>query len=185
MRKLRLGSNWILLFRLSTIVLGLLGLTLRPMILTLGYITFLNKFCIKDPGGPVKDYWRWQGMVTLSCTCHYHKGRIHLWLEALRAREFAEKKPDHTADFGHCFTPWWLRGKESACQCRRCKRPRFSPWVRKIPWRRKWQPTPVFLPGEFYGQRSLAGYSPWGRKRVGRELAPEQQMTHHWSCFFY
>ena len=40
----------------------------------------------------------------------------------------------------------------------------FDPWVRKIPWRRKWQPTPIFLPGEFHGQRSLVGYSPWGRK---------------------
>ena len=39
-----------------------------------------------------------------------------------------------------------------------------DPWVGKIPWRRKWQPTPVFLPGEFHGQRTLAGYSPWGRK---------------------
>ena len=39
---------------------------------------------------------------------------------------------------------------------------RFDPWVRKIPWRRAWQPTPVFLPGESHGQRSLAGYSPWG-----------------------
>ena len=45
-----------------------------------------------------------------------------------------------------------------------CGGPGFSPWVRKIPWRRKWQPTPVFLPGEFHGQRSLVGYSPWGRK---------------------
>ena len=42
-----------------------------------------------------------------------------------------------------------------------CKRPRFHPWVGKIPWRRKWQPTSVFWPGEFHGQRSLAGYSPW------------------------
>ena len=42
-----------------------------------------------------------------------------------------------------------------------CKRPGFHPWVRKIPWRREWQPTLVFLPGEFHGQRSLAGYSPW------------------------
>ena len=41
---------------------------------------------------------------------------------------------------------------------------RFSTWVRKIPWRRKWQPTPIFLLGEFHGQRSLAGNSPWGRK---------------------
>ena len=40
----------------------------------------------------------------------------------------------------------------------------FSPWVGKISWRRKWQPTPVFLPGKFHGRRSLVGYSPWGRK---------------------
>ena len=40
----------------------------------------------------------------------------------------------------------------------------FDPWVRKIPWRRKWQPTPVFLPGKSHGRRSLVGYSPWGRK---------------------
>ena len=41
---------------------------------------------------------------------------------------------------------------------------RFNPWVGKIPWRRAWQPTPVFLPGESHGQRSLVGYSPWGCK---------------------
>jgi len=43
-------------------------------------------------------------------------------------------------------------------------RVRLSPWVRKIPWRREWQPTPVFLPGEFHGQSSLEGYSSWGHK---------------------
>ena len=43
---------------------------------------------------------------------------------------------------------------------------RFNPWVRKIPWRRKWQPTAIFLPGKAHGQRSLAGYSPWGRKEL-------------------
>ena len=48
--------------------------------------------------------------------------------------------------------------------CLQCGRPRFHPWVRKIPWRREWQPTPVFLPDESHGQRSLAGYSPWGQK---------------------
>ena len=53
--------------------------------------------------------------------------------------------------------------KISACQCTRC---RFDPWVRKIPWRRKWQPTPVFLPGKFHGQRNLAGYSPWSHKEL-------------------
>ena len=41
---------------------------------------------------------------------------------------------------------------------------RFDPWVRKIPWRRKWHPTPVLLPGKFHGWRSLVGYSPWGHK---------------------
>ena len=59
-------------------------------------------------------------------------------------------------------------GKESACWCRRHKRCGFNPWVRKIPWSRKWQPTPLFLPGEFYGQRSLASYSPWGCKELGK-----------------
>ena len=48
--------------------------------------------------------------------------------------------------------------KASACNAG------FDPWVGKIPWRRKWQPTPVFLPGESHGQRSLVGYSPWGHK---------------------
>ena len=47
-----------------------------------------------------------------------------------------------------------------------CGRPRLDPWVRKIPWRREWQPTPVFLPGESHGQRSLAGHSPWGCKEL-------------------
>ncbi|CAI9169407.1 unnamed protein product [Rangifer tarandus platyrhynchus] len=42
------------------------------------------------------------------------------------------------------------------------RRPGFDPWVGKFPWRRKWQPAPVFLPGKSHGQRSLVGYSPWG-----------------------
>ena len=51
--------------------------------------------------------------------------------------------------------------KEPTCQCRRRKRHGFDPWVGKIPWRRAWQPTPVFLPGESHGQRNLVNYSPW------------------------
>lgn len=58
----------------------------------------------------------------------------------------------------------WLSGKESTCQCRRCKRHRINSWVGNTPWRRKWQPTRAFLPGNFHGQRSLAGYSPWSCK---------------------
>ena len=48
--------------------------------------------------------------------------------------------------------------------CLQCRRPEFNPWVGKIPWRREWQPTPVFLPGESHGQRSLEGYSPCSHK---------------------
>ena len=64
---------------------------------------------------------------------------------------------------GCCF-PGGTRGKEHGCQCRRGKNLEIDPWVGKIPCSRTWQPTPVFLPGEFHGQRSLVGYSPWGCK---------------------
>ena len=57
-------------------------------------------------------------------------------------------------------------GKEPACQCRRHRRRGFDPWVGKIFWRTKWQPTPVFLPGESHGQRSLVGYSPWHHREL-------------------
>ena len=60
--------------------------------------------------------------------------------------------------------PTHCRGKESACKCRQYKRHGFNPWVGKSPWKRKWQHTPVFLVGEFHGQKSLAGYSPQGCK---------------------
>ena len=60
--------------------------------------------------------------------------------------------------------PGGASGKESTCQCRRCKRCGFDPWVGKIPWNRKWQPTLVFLPGKSHEQRSLVGYSPWDHK---------------------
>ena len=58
--------------------------------------------------------------------------------------------------------------KEPTFQWRRHKRHSFNPWVGKIPWRRVWQPTPVFSPGESHGQKSLEGYSPWGHKESER-----------------
>ena len=66
-----------------------------------------------------------------------------------------------------CFPedfPGGASGKESTCQCRTHKSCGFDPWVGKIPWRKAWQPTLVFLPGESLGQMSLVGYSPWGCK---------------------
>ena len=72
-------------------------------------------------------------------------------------------------------------GKESACQCERRRRGRFNPWVRKIPWRRKWQPTPVFLPGKFHEPRRLVGYSPWGH----RESDTTEQLHFHFSRLWF
>ena len=69
-------------------------------------------------------------------------------------------------DSGRCSR--WLSGWGVHLERRR--RHRFSPWVEKTPWRRAWQPTSVFLPGEFHGQRSLVSYSLWGRKRVEHKL---------------
>ena len=70
--------------------------------------------------------------------------------------------------FGDIFRlPWWLSDKESTCQYRRHRRHILDPWTRKIPWSKKWQPTPVISPGEFHGYRSLTDYSPWGPKSAG------------------
>ena len=72
---------------------------------------------------------------------------------------------------GLCLATRWHSGKESPCQCRRCNRCRFDPWVGKIPWSRRRQPTPVFMPVKFHGQRSLAGYSLLGCR-----------VRHDWAC---
>ena len=71
--------------------------------------------------------------------------------------------------------PRRLSGKESTYHCRRHRSCEFYPWVRKIPWKRKWQPSPVFLPGESHGQRSLVSCSPWGPK----ELATTEHACHN------
>ena len=65
-------------------------------------------------------------------------------------------------------------GKEPPCQYRRHEGCRFDPWLRKIPWRRKWQPTLVFLPEKFHGKKRPVSYSPWGR----REWLSTQPLHH-------
>ena len=96
---------------------------------------------------------------------------------------WGHKESDMTEGLIHTHTHthtdgllWWLSGKESTCQCRRRE---FNPWVWKMPWKRKWQPTPVFLPGKSHRQRSLVGYSPWDH-RVGHDLSTKEQMH---TCF--
>ena len=84
--------------------------------------------------------------------------------------------------FSECMQCTGFPGGDSgiapACQRRRLNRHGLDPWVRKIPWRRAWQPTPVFLPGESHGQRSLAGYSTWGHRESDTTEATEHTHTH-------
>ena len=82
-------------------------------------------------------------------------------------------------DYTPLWLPRWLSGKEAACQWRRHK---FDPWVRKIPWKKKWQPTPTFLPGKSHEQRSLAGYSPWSCKEqaIVHGVAKSQTRLSYW-----
>ena len=70
---------------------------------------------------------------------------------------------------------YWLSGKEPACQSRRHKRCEFNPWVGKIPWSRKWQPTPVFLPGKSPGLEEPGGLQSMDLQRVGLDLVTKQQ----------
>ena len=65
-----------------------------------------------------------------------------------------------------CEPPGGSDGKKKKKIHLQCRKHRLDPWVGKIPWRRKWQPTPVFLSGKFHGQRSLEGYSPWCCKEL-------------------
>ena len=75
--------------------------------------------------------------------------------------------------YAYTWIPRWLCGKGSACQCRSHS---FNPCFWKMPWRRKWQTTLVFLPGKSHGQRSLAGYNnPWDHKRVRYNYRLKQQ----------
>ena len=75
----------------------------------------------------------------------------------------------------------WLSGKEPASQCRRFRRLEFDPWVKKILWRRKWQPTRVFYLGKSHGQRSLVSCSPWGH----RDSNTAEQLSLHACLHMY
>ena len=110
--------------------------------------------------GPGSRFWERTQRASPPCVCSTRKASLFLNLLSL-TMAWA-----HRTGF-----PGGSVLKESTCNagnCLQCRRWRFDPWVRKIPWRRQWQPTPVFLPGESHGQRSLADYSPWGPKSQTR-----------------
>ena len=77
---------------------------------------------------------------------------------------------------------WWLRWLRI---CLQCGRPGLSPLVGKIPWRVEWLPTPVYLPGEFHGQMSLVGSSPWGHKESGTTERLTLLLYFQDSCFIH
>ena len=107
--------------------------------------------CRQTPG---LEFWFWHKLCDLGSVT-----------QPLRVSDSSSTKMEIILYFGRVIgLPRWYSGEESACQCRRCKRLGFSPRVGKIPCRRKWQPSPLFLPGKLHGQRSLVGYCPWGRK---------------------
>ena len=89
-----------------------------------------------------------------------------------------------------CYDPCisrWYSSKESSCQCRKRKRHGFDPWVGKSPWRRKWQSTPVLLPGESHGQRSLAGVAQsqtWQKRLSTHCVSGNSSEVMAWSPFW-
>ena len=102
------------------------------------------------------------------------------WLHSFNIYPYLKRGKEENRETEICYKlmsvtglPWWLSGHESVRQCRRWG---FSPWDRKIPWRRKWQPTPISLPARWHGQGSLAGCGPWSHKRVGYDLSTKQQL---------
>ena len=74
--------------------------------------------------------------------------------------------------------PGGASSKELTYQYRRARRHRFDFWVGKIPWRREWQPTPVFLPGEYHGQRSVGVGGRWGLQFMGSQRVGHDTQTH-------
>ena len=111
--------------------------------------------------------------ILMSCTLHFLLSTSHysvIWncdflLISAWLIIFSCSQCEYTGSiifFSFCLKdfPGGARGKELACQWRRCKRCWFDSWVGTIPWRRAWQPTPLFLPEESHGQRSLVGYGP-------------------------
>ena len=115
---------------------------------------------------PAYKYWLSERRFLKCCFLHECPGSLLLYEHLPCISELVSpvtvevfQRPGLYSDF-----PAGSAGKEPACQCRRCKSHRFDPWIRTMPLRKGRQPTPVFLPGKFHGQRSQAGYSPWGCK---------------------
>ena len=124
-------------------------------------------------------------MWKCECTflnCNFSTECLHYTFEILfnNNKKGKLKKKIHMI---HFFRIHNIISKYKKKICLQCSKPRFNPWVRNIPCRRKWIPTPAFLLGEFHGQRSLAGYSPWDHKQSDMTewlTTFKTCMGHHW-----
>ena len=121
--------------------------------------TILPSFCLAS---------RPEGLLTLPC----ERGN---YISAVFA--FYANSSEVSCFLSSLFVLFY-RDSDGKSVCQQCGRPRFDPWVGKIPWRRKWQPTPVLLPGKSHGGRSLVGYSPWGHKEM------DTTKQRHFHCLF-
>ena len=125
-----------------------------PAIRETWVLSLVKKIPWRRKWQPSPVFWikKWQPTPVLL------PGESHGWRSLASYSPRGHKELDTTEQL-HFHSTWWFSGKEFHLQCRR---PGYHSWVRKIPWRQKGQPTAVFLPGKSHGQRSLAGYSPWG-----------------------
>ena len=147
-----LGAVWLFILDIMQVALVILCLGVGFFFLFL----FLKKKWPKAPiltkgfGAPS---WTWTGLMGWHSRC---SSRQPVWIHGA----WSEASPLLSFS-GGSVSKWSAHNAEDRLQCRR---PGFYPRVRKTPWRRKWQLTPVFLPGKSHGQRSLVGYSLWGHK---------------------
>ena len=123
----------------------------------------------RDPADPPEKFGVWSSVPRLATEWLGNAGHVlsppgPCFFEFIMIEKLDRKLDYRWSLMGLLGFPGGTSVKDPTCQCKRYKRCRFDPWVGKIPWQRAWQPTPVFLPGEFHGQRSLVGYSPWGHK---------------------
>ena len=124
-------------------------------------------------GEEERDLSRRSCRSSLRPQCRQCEGCLGSWAGSCRIRllaMFSEADTIRSKRYFNGAFPMAL-----CLQCRRHRTLGFDPWVGRIPWRRKWQPTPVFLPGKSHGQRSLEGYSPW----VLKELETTKQLSTH------
>ena len=129
---------------------------------------------LEDPGE--LQFMRWQRVR--HDWAHEHRIPLRSWKSTQNQDIFPSSMVLVTEELTSSLViPRSPSDEDSAYQCKRCKRLGFDPWVGNIPWSRKWQPTPVFLPRKFHGQRSLVGYSPWSHK--------ESHTTEHHTCIYY